>query len=98
MVGVAVGQVDIGVGVVGLLDTGVHFCAVEQAAEAVELGDIDKFPLHELLFVVVEAILFFFADGPGLFERFVFIVGGDQAELLVELRGMPTFAADDRGK
>ena len=63
MVGAAVGQIDIAFGVVGLLDTGVHFGAVEEAAEAVEFRDVDELPLHELLVLVVEPVLLLFPEG-----------------------------------
>ena len=88
MVGAAVGQIDIAFGIVGLLDAGVHFRAVEQAAEAVELRDIDEFPLYELLVLVVEPVLLLLPESPGFSKGLFFVVGGDQAELFVKLRGM----------
>jgi hypothetical protein len=91
----AMDKVDVRFGVVGLLDTGVHLGAVEQAAELVELGHVDELPLYELLFVVVEVVLFAQADGRGLFKSLTFVGCRDEAELFVKLRGVVAFAAND---
>ena len=95
MVGFLVGELNIPVRVVRLLDTGVDFGAIQQAAQFIELCNIDEFPLYELLFMVVKAILFFFADEHGFLKGFLFIISGDKTELFVELWRMLSFSADD---
>src|ERR1700744_3537247 len=95
VVSAAGGEVDVSFGVVGLLDAGVHFRAVEQAAAAIELRDVYEFPRDELALLGVESVLLFFAEGKGFAEGFVFIRRRDEAELFIELRGMVAVAADD---
>jgi hypothetical protein len=95
MVGPAVDELDIGIGVIRLLDAGIHFRAVEEPTQLIHLGDIDKFPLDKLFVIVIEPVLFSFPDIPGLFEGFEFVVCGDETELFVKLGSMTAVPADD---
>jgi len=88
-------EFDVPVGIVRLLYTGVNFRAVQQSAELIQFSDIDKFPLHQLLFMVVKAVLFSFANRHCLEERFFFVHGIDKPELLVKLWGMISIPTDD---
>lgn len=90
-----IGMIDIRLGVIGLLDPRIHLRTVEQSAEKIEFRDIDEFPLDQLLFVVVEPILFTMADGHGFFEGLFGIMRGDETQLFIELRSVVSFAADD---
>lgn len=95
MVGFFIGELDIPVRVVCLLDAGINFGAIQQAAQFIELRHIDEFPLHKLLLMVVKAVLFLFPDEHGFFKGFLFIVGSDETKLFVELWGVLPFSADD---
>ena len=91
----SIGKFYVALGIIRLLDPGIHFGAVQEAAELVQLGHIDELPLHELLLLVIESVLLPFTDDHGLPECFFFISGVDQAKLFVELWGMVAIPADD---
>src|SRR5882757_9494967 len=95
MVGFFVGELDVPVGIVRLLDPRVYFGAIQQPAQLVELCYIDEFPLNEFLVLVVETVLFLLADDHGFVECLLFVVGYDETELFVKLRCMLPFSADD---
>ena len=81
--------------IVGFLHPGVQFCAIDQGRYFIQFGNIHKLPLHQVLLLVHEFLLFLFANSlcPGKGGFFGFCL--QQAQLFIKLGGVLTITAND---
>jgi hypothetical protein len=91
----AMHEINIGIGIVYFINSGIELRTVDQIVQVVKLGYVYELPADQLLTVVPEAVLTRLTDGNGLVEGFGFVTRGYEPELLVELGGVVAGAAYD---
>lgn len=73
----------------------IHFCAIAQVLQFIQLGYIQELPLHQLHVAVLKTILLPCSDQLCLIERLEFVFGLYKTQLFIELRQVVTITAND---